>query len=108
MFDDLPGLGKPIADIDEPHDETTWLKKKLKRERLNVLPPALETRLDVERTLEAVFQCGTERQARELLEQLNVRIREANFAAVWGPPSTTMPLDIESTLQQWRERDAEG
>jgi hypothetical protein len=35
-FDNLPGFGKPIPGIDEPHDEFWWIKAKLKREQLSV------------------------------------------------------------------------
>jgi hypothetical protein len=34
QFDDLPGLGKPIPDIDEPYDPMWWVKKWMKREKL--------------------------------------------------------------------------
>jgi hypothetical protein len=34
QFDDLPGLGKPIPDIDEPYDPLWWVKKWMKREKL--------------------------------------------------------------------------
>jgi DnaJ-like protein len=33
-FDDLPGLGKPIPDIDEPYDPLWWVKKWVRREQL--------------------------------------------------------------------------
>lgn len=33
-FDDLPGAGKPIPDIDEPYDELWWVRKWVERERL--------------------------------------------------------------------------
>lgn len=32
-FDDLPGLGKPIPDIDEPYDPQWWVKQWFRRER---------------------------------------------------------------------------
>ena len=35
QFDDLPGLGKPIADIDEPYDPDGWVKKWLRREGMS-------------------------------------------------------------------------
>jgi hypothetical protein len=35
QFDDLPGLGKPIPDIDEPYDPMWWVKKWMKREKLS-------------------------------------------------------------------------
>jgi hypothetical protein len=31
QFDDLPGLGKPIADIDEPYDPNWWVKQWIRR-----------------------------------------------------------------------------
>lgn len=32
QFDDLPGTGKPIPDIDEPYDPLWWVKKWIRRE----------------------------------------------------------------------------
>lgn len=32
-FDDLPGMGKPIPDLDQPYDPMWWIKKWLARER---------------------------------------------------------------------------
>lgn len=43
-FDNLPGFGKPIPDIDEAYDEHWWIKAKLKREQL--LWPAGKVSLD--------------------------------------------------------------
>ena len=34
QFDELPGFGKPIPDIDEPYDPMWWVKKWMKREKL--------------------------------------------------------------------------
>ncbi len=31
-FEDLPGFGQPIADIDEPYDPDWWVKKWIRRE----------------------------------------------------------------------------
>jgi hypothetical protein len=33
-FDNLPGLGKPSAIIDEAYDPYWWIRRKLKREEL--------------------------------------------------------------------------
>ena len=35
-FDNLPGAGKPIADLDAHEDEMTWLVKWMKREGLDL------------------------------------------------------------------------
>lgn len=34
QFDDLPGAGKPIPDIDEPYDSLWWVKKWIRREQM--------------------------------------------------------------------------
>ena len=34
-FEDLPGFGKPIADIDEPYDPDWWIKKWIRREGMS-------------------------------------------------------------------------
>lgn len=103
-FDDLPGFGQPLADIDEPYDEMWWLKKKIERERLSLTPPGIEIRADVERTLASVWRLTTEADVRETVAALNDRITRANFRAVWGPPSTTMTLDIDHLVEEWRAR----
>ena len=38
-FDNLPGAGKPIADLDEPFDEFWWLRRWFRRERLSEIEP---------------------------------------------------------------------
>ena len=45
-FDNLPGYGKPIADLGSTHDPDWWLKRLVERERISVLPPSLQVRKD--------------------------------------------------------------
>jgi hypothetical protein len=101
-FDRLPGFGKPIPDIDEPHDENWWVKKKLEREQLSALPPALEIRRDVEQTLRRIASLARESEVRQTLLDLNQRIQKAHFSAVWGPPNDTTPLEVEAEVERWR------
>jgi hypothetical protein len=103
-FDHLPGFGQPLTDIDDPYDDMWWLKKKVRRENLSLLPPALQIRLDVQKTLQAVYSLKTESQVRQAIEALNQRIRDANFAVTWGPSTTTMPLEIDRVISEWRCR----
>lgn len=35
QFDDLPGSGKPIPDIDEPYDPDWWIKQWIRREGMS-------------------------------------------------------------------------
>lgn len=41
-FDELPGRGQPIADLDEPYDPDWWIKRWIRRERLRALPAELD------------------------------------------------------------------
>jgi len=101
QFGNLPGFGKPIKGIDEPHDELWWVKDKLKREQISSLPPALAIRLDVEKTLERIAGLRTEVDVRDELASLNERIQKASFSA-WGPPVDVVPLDVEEVVTRWR------
>ena len=103
-FDDLPGAGKPIPGLDKPHDDMWWVKQKLQREEISFLPPTLAIRKDVEDTLAAVGTMGSEAEVRKAVQQLNARIRSVNRSATSGPPSTTMPLDVEAVVAGWRSR----
>jgi DnaJ-like protein len=101
-FDDLPGLGQPIPGIDQPHDELWWVKEKLKREQLSCLPPALEIRLDIEKTLIQLPALATEGELRATIAALNERIRRASFGPTWGPAVDVAPLDAEELAARWR------
>jgi len=105
QFDNLPGFGKPIPGIDEPHDELWWVKEKLKREQISSLPPALAIRLDVQNTLANLKNLPTEFQVRRELTALNDRIRKASFAITWGPSVDVVPLsddEIDNHIAHWR------
>lgn len=45
-FDELPGLGQPIPDIDEPYDPLWWVKKWIRRENLGKVLAGNLTRKD--------------------------------------------------------------
>ena len=34
VFEDLPGPGKPIPDVDEPYDPNWWVRSWMRREKL--------------------------------------------------------------------------
>jgi hypothetical protein len=101
-FDALPGFGKPIPDLDGPDDVNWWLKKKLREERLVLLPPILEARLDAEKSLAAIASMATEEQVRRCLAALNERIRKAHFSPVDGPADGVRPVDVEAVVADWK------
>ncbi len=102
QFDTISGFGKPSEAMDEPITEDWWLKSKIKRERLSLLPPALEIKRDIQSTLERVKTMSDVNRVRRELTSLNQRIRKANFASIWGPASTVMELDVDLYVQDWR------
>jgi len=102
QFDALPGLGKPIPDLDEQDDENWWIKNKLRQEGLVILPPILEARRDIEKTLEAVRSMSSERQVRLAIKALNERIRAAHFSPAGGPADGVRPVEVEAVVQSWR------
>jgi hypothetical protein len=101
-FDQLPGFGRQIPGIDEPHDELWWVKDKLKREEISHLPPALAIKLDVERTLQRIASMTAESQVRQEVAAINERIRKASLGPAWGPPVDVVPLDVDEVVQNWR------
>ena len=55
-FSQLPGFGKPLPGIDRPYDETWWIKAKMQREGVSMLPPALALRKEAVDTGAAVSE----------------------------------------------------
>jgi hypothetical protein len=103
-FDNLPGAGKPIADLDEPHDELWWVRGKLRREQLSYLPPTLALRKAAEDALLAAARAGSEDQVRRIVAEINAKILDGNRKAASGPPLNLVPFDVERVVRTWRER----
>ena len=105
-FDNLPGAGKPIDDLDEPHDELWWVRRKLRRERFSYLPPTMALRKEAEEALEAAARAGSEAEVRRIVADINAKIVEGNRKAASGPPLNLMPFDVEQVVGAWHERRA--
>jgi hypothetical protein len=93
-FDNLPGAGKPIADLDRPYDEV-WVTNHLRREGLSsedLMPTPLRLRTEV--------------AVRDAADELNTRIM-AWLRAPFGPPIPVRPVKVEEAVQRWRsDREA--
>jgi hypothetical protein len=103
-FDDLPGAGRPIADLDQPRDELWWVKQLLRREQVSMTPPTIAVRRALDEARERIGRATSEEEVRAIVAAINPRIREVNRLASSGPPSTMMPLDVEETVARWRAR----
>ncbi|MGW3120881.1 DnaJ family domain-containing protein [Streptomyces sp. NPDC001107] len=104
-FTQLPGAGKPLpAGTDTSYDELWWIKQKMAREGLSVLPPTLALRKEAEDALAAAYAAPSERIARKIVTDVNVKIRDMMFKPPPGPPLGMKPYDVEEVAREWRER----
>ena len=97
-FDDLPGAGKPIADLGTEHDPDWWLKRLIKREQVSVLPPALQLRKEDAELDERLDKLSAESEVRREVEEFNARVMKARYTPVDGPPLITQPRDVDATV----------
>jgi DnaJ-like protein len=105
-FDNLPGKGKPIPDIDRPQDELAWVAKYLRRETDNiteVLPPALALAKEVEVLPQRLLKERSEAQVRAVIADLNDRISRAHAQPQVGPPFRVKLVNVENAVDGWRE-----
>jgi hypothetical protein len=106
-FESLPGRGRPQR-TDDAADPHWWTKQLLRREQVELLPPALELRRSVEKALAALPGLRDERTVRTLLERVDAEIRRANATATSGPPTTQPPLDVDALVAAWRRSREEA
>ncbi len=103
-FDNLPGAGKPLDGLSEPHDELWWVKEKIRREEGTILPPTLQLRKDAAAAREAAARAGSEAEVRRILAEINEKIVDAIRKPQSGPPLNLMPFDVEHVVGEWQER----
>jgi uncharacterized small protein (DUF1192 family) len=101
-FDNLPGAGKPLAELGESYDPDWWVKKLVRREQVSMLPPSLELLRKVEAEVEQIWKLSDEAEVRERIRALNVEIARANARAAEGPPTRLAPLDADTIVAEWR------
>ena len=103
-FDNLPGAGKPLPDLEGGYDPDWWVKKLVQREKVSVLPPALELLRKVESEMKKIWALRSEADVRAQVLGLNVEIARANARTAEGPPTRLGLLDPDAIVAQWRAR----
>lgn len=107
-FKALPGVGRPLPDDDTSYDELWWIKRKMAREGLSVLPPTLALRKEAEDALATAVEAPSEHAARRIITEINVKIREMMFKPPPGPPLGLKPYDVEEVVRERAARRAGG
>ena len=97
MFDDLPGAGKPIPDLDRERPPGWWAARLVKRERSMLRAEDLDR--EVRAAKPALWRAGSEDQLLALVDGLNERIDEYNRTTTWQRRDR---LDRRATVDQWR------
>jgi hypothetical protein len=103
-FDDLPGAGRPIPDLDKPFDELWWVKDKLRREGLSYMPPSIALRKEAQDALEEARGARSEAEVRAIVSEINDKIRAANRTGIQGPSLMLVPYDVDRIVRDWRRR----
>ena len=101
-FDNLPGAGKPLPNLDQAYDPLWWVKQLVQREQVSMLPPSLELLRKVERELAAIEKLPDEATVRHRVAALNVEIAKVNATVVEGPPTRLGTLDVDQVVARWR------
>ena len=102
-FDNLPGAGRPIPGLTGRDEADWWVKGLLEREQLPMpLPTSLALRKEVSGLPATLADVTDEQTARDIVEELNVRIRHSHRHRVDGPPVVVRTVDVEATLAAWR------
>src|SRR5262245_66633854 len=75
-FDNLPGAGKPLPNLDQEYDPDWWVKQLVRREQISMLPPSLELLRKMERELAAIEKLHDAATVRHRVAALNARSEE--------------------------------
>jgi hypothetical protein len=105
-FDNLPGAGKPLPNLDQAYDPLWWVKQLVRREQVSMLPPALELLRKVEKDLASIETLPDEAAVRRQVAALNIEIAKVNATVVEGPPTRLGTLDVDQVVARWRRTRA--
>jgi hypothetical protein len=103
-FENLPGHGQPLANLDAPRDDMTWIASWLHRQEADmtaVLPPALALAKEVEELPARLLKERSPAQVRSIIDELNERIRMAHRRPQDGPPMRVWIVDVERAMHRW-------
>jgi hypothetical protein len=102
-FDNLPGAGQPIPGLTGRDEENWWVKRFLEREQIPMpLPTSLALRKEVAELRQVLAEVEDEESVRQIVAELNERIRDSHRRRVDGPPLVIRLVDVEAVAAEWR------
>ena len=112
-FDDLPGAGKPLRDVDTRTDPDWWVKSLIQREQLDLtgaLPGVMQLRREKATYPQSLFPLPDEATVREVVADFNERVLADRRRPHAGPtsPPVVGRLDAEEMVRAWREAQVSG
>jgi hypothetical protein len=105
-FDDLPGAGKPIPNLDRPFTAEQWAADWARRQGGDLsalLPPLLALRKERAALLASLAAVPSETTLRETVADFNRRLLEQYRRPMDGPPIAVGVLDPEDVVAAWRQ-----
>lgn len=111
-FDNLPGAGKPLRDVDTRSDPDWWVKSLIEREQLDLsaaMPGVMQLRREKAALPGSLLEVPDEAAVRARLEDFNERVladRRRPHAGAGSPPVVGR-VDVEEMVRAWRSLRAE-
>lgn len=107
-FDNLKGAGKPLPNLTGA-GARDWVTQWVQREDLSgILPPELALRKEADEIVNTCADLRTEEEVREVVAELNRRIREMRLRPPSGhqrgPESFLRTVSADRVVNEWRER----
>lgn len=97
-FDDLPGKGKPIADLGRERPPGWWAMRVVRTERAKMRFEDLKAEID--RSMPALWRLPSEDQVVARVDELNQAISAHNAVTTYHRLSL---LSNEDTVRRWQE-----
>ncbi|WP_299518930.1 DUF1992 domain-containing protein [uncultured Serinicoccus sp.] len=107
-FDNLPGAGKPLRDVDTRAEPDWWVKELVRREQLDLsgaMPGVMQLRREKATYPEALLGLPDEAAVRARVEDFNERVLADRRRPHVGPtsPPVVGRLDVQEMVQLWRQ-----
>ncbi|MBW8173420.1 DUF1992 domain-containing protein [Ornithinimicrobium sp. Arc0846-15] len=104
----MNGAGKPLKDLDKPHDTNWWVNQMVRREKVDpttLMHPAMGLRRERSTFPESLAHLSDEVDVRAALVDFNDRVIADRKKPYFGNgmPPVVGRVDVDEMLQRWRD-----